>query len=154
MSSDLTINGLIDKYNILKEPTEQVSRYMRENPTLYKAALLANHVFRAISMTALCFFLPFSLPVNIAICFAGSLFYRLTVETNCAYKFALPACAGAVALPMAAAALTSLISGVAFASIGAFAIATLSVLPLAAYLTYIVVTVNHDVDKQCQVRRP
>lgn len=136
---------------ILQKPTEQVSEYLTAHPDLYKAALLANHLFRALAMTAFAVFLPFSIPINLAICFAGSLFYRLTVENNCAYKFALPAFAGSIAIPVAAGAITTLVTGVAFASMGAFALACLSLVPLAAYLTYIVVTVSNDVDERCPV---
>ncbi len=92
--------------------------------------------------------LPFSVPVNLGICFAGSLFYRLTVETNCAYKFALPAFAGSIAFPMGMTALTSLVTGVAFASMYAFGLAVLTLVPLAAYVTYIVLTVSYDVDNR------
>lgn len=148
MSSELSFHNVIENYNVLRKPTEQISNYLRDHPSLYKAVLLVNHIFRAVSMVAFNLILPFSAPVNIAICFAGSLFYRLTVETNCAYKFALPAFAGSLAIPMALTALTQLISGIAFVSLSAFAVALLSLLPLTAYLTYIVLTVNHDVDNR------
>lgn len=142
------LHHFIEKYNILQKPTERLSAFFQEHPTAYKVALLVNHVFRALAMTAFCAMLPFSAPVNLGICFAGSLFYRLTVETNCAYKFALPAFAGAVAIPMGMAAMTSLVTGVAFASLYAFGLAMLSLAPLAAYATYIVLTVNYDVDNR------
>lgn len=142
------LHHFIEKHNVLLKPTEQLSAFFQEHPTAYKAALLANHIFRALAMTAFCAMLPFAAPINIAICFAGSLFYRLTVETNCAYKFALPAFAGSVAIPMGMAALTSLVTGVAFASMYAFGLAVLTLVPLAAYVTYIVLTVNYDVDNR------
>ena len=90
MSLDVALHNCIEKYNILQKPTEQIAGYFREHPNVYKAALLVNHIFRALAMASFCAALPFSAPINIGICFAGSLFYRLTVETNCAYKFALP----------------------------------------------------------------
>ncbi len=148
MSSDLTLHNLIEKYNVLQKPTEQISEYFRNHPDVYKAALIVNHLFRAVSMTAFTALMPFAAPVSIALCFAGSLFYRLTVETNCAYKFALPAFAGSIAIPLGLIALTHLVTGVAFASLGAFAIAVVSLVPIAAYLTYIVLTVNYDVDNR------
>ncbi len=152
MNATLTLSNICEQFNILETPTRQVSDYLAQHPMVYKAALVANHLFRAISMAAVTACLMFSIPVNLAICFAGSLFYRLTVETNCAYKFAMPAFAGSVAMPIAAKALQSVISGVAFASMRAFANASLSLLPLAAYLTYIVVTVNDDVDRRCGLK--
>ena len=148
MSLAVSLHNFIEDYNVLENPTDQVNDYFRENPDLCKAALIANHIFRAISMTGLGLVLPFAAPINLAICFAGSLFYRLTVETNCAYKFALPAFAGSVALPMGLIALNELISGVAFASIGAFATSLIFLVPATAYLAYVVLTVSYDVDSR------
>ena len=71
-----SLHNAIENYNVLKGPTEQVKGYLRENPDLHKAALLADHVFRAVSMIGLGLVLPFATPINLAICFAGSLFYR------------------------------------------------------------------------------
>src|ERR1700678_1214627 len=101
MPCDLVLNDWIERYNVLREPTEQINAYFVDHPNMYKAALIANHIFRAVAMVAFTLLLPFSPLVNMAICFAGSLFYRLTVEKNCAYKFALPAFAGSIALPIA-----------------------------------------------------
>jgi hypothetical protein len=148
MSLDVALHNCIERYNVLQKPTEQIAEYFREYPNVYKVALLVNHIFRALAMAAFCAVLPFSTPINIAICFAGSLFYRLTVETNCAYKFALPAFAGSIAIPMAATALTNIITGVALVSLTAFGLALVSLLPLAAYVTYIALTVNYDVNNR------
>lgn len=144
----VALHNFIEKCNILQKPTEAINDFFREHPTLHKVALIANHIFRAIAMTALMVFLPFSFPINLAICLAGSLFYRLTAETNCAYKFALPAMAGAMAFTIGQTSLNQIISGVAFASLGAFGLAAASILPLAAYVTYIALTVNYDVNKR------
>src|ERR1700691_3172861 len=102
MNTTLTLSNICEQFNILETPTRQVSDYLVQHPILYKAALVANHLFRAISMAAFTICLPFLIPVNLAICSAGSLFYRLTVETNCAYKFAMPAFKGSVAMSIAA----------------------------------------------------
>jgi len=142
------LHRFIERCNILEKPTEQINAFFREKPGFYKVALLANHLFRAVSMVAFCAMLPFSAPLNIMICFAGSLFYRLTVETNCAYKFALPAFAGSLAIPIGMNALTSIVTGVAFASMHAFGLAIISLIPLTAYVTYTVLTVNYDVDNR------
>jgi hypothetical protein len=150
MSFDLSLHNLIEKCNVLQKPTEQINEYLIDHPNLHKVVLLTNHIFRAASMVALSLLLPFSAPVNILICFAGSLFYRLTVETHCAYKYALPAFAGSIAFPIALPALTNLVSGVAFASLSAFGLAFVTLLPLAAYFTYIALTVNYDVDNRRQ----
>lgn len=152
MSLDLALHNFIDRYNVLQTPTQRINAFLRERPALYKTALIVNHIFRALAMTGLAIILPFSLPVNIAICFGSSLFYRLTVETNCAYKFAMPAFFGSLAIPLALTALTSLISGVALASFGAFALAFISLVPLAGYLTYTILTVSYDVDSRLAPR--
>jgi hypothetical protein len=146
MSYSVVLHNIIQKYNILQDPTKKVNLFLRAHPSLYKAALLANHIFRAIVMAAFCFVLPFSLPVNLAICFTASLFYRLTVETNCAYKFALPAFAGSLQVPLSLKAVTYITQRVAFQSLKSFACTTLYLAPLVAYMTYIVLTVNYDVD--------
>lgn len=146
MPLDFALHNCIEKYNVLQKPTEQINEYFREHPSMYKVALLVDHLIRALAMAAFCAALPFSMPINIAICFAGSLFYRLTAETTCAYKFALPAFAGSITIPLAAIALTSIVTGVAFISISAFALAVVNLLPLTAYVSYIVLTVNYDVD--------
>lgn len=146
MSWAESLHSCITSYNILKNPTDQIEAFLNEHPEIKKVALLANHIFRALAMMALRMCLPFSLLVNDLICFAGSLFYRLTVETHCAYKFALPAFAGSIAIPLAHTALTQLISGIAFSSLSAFGVALLSLVPLAAYTSYIILTVSYDVD--------
>ena len=92
------LHDFIENHNFLKGPTDRVDAYLRSHRTLYKVALVINHLFRSVAMAAFLSVMPFSMPINLAICFAGSLFYRLTVETNCAYKFALPAFGGSVAL--------------------------------------------------------
>ena len=145
----VSLHNFIENYNLLETPTAKIYDYLHDHPDLYKAALLANHAFRAVSMTAFNLVLPFSAPMNIAICFAGSLFYRLTVETHCAYKFALPAFAGALAFPMAYKAILDLTQGVAFISMNIFAATLAQTLPLAAYFIYIALTVDYDVEARC-----
>jgi hypothetical protein len=120
------LHTVIEQCNILQEPTRRIEEFLIAHPNLYKVVLLVNHVFRAVSMAAFRLALPCSGPLGLAVCFAGSLFYRLTVETHCAYKFALPAFAGSIAITMA----TSCVS----------------VVPLTAYVVYIVLTVNYDVN--------
>jgi len=69
----------------------------------------------------------------------------LTVETNCAYKFALPAFAGSLAIPMAISGLTNLVTLAAFTSLSAFVGSFALFIPISAYVTYIVLIVNYDV---------
>lgn len=146
MTAAQSLHEFIEDYNLLSSATDQIKSFLEEHPGIKKLVLLANHIFRAIAMLALRIFLPFATLTNDLICFAGSLFYRLTVEVNCAYKFALPAFAGSLVLPLAYDAISDMISGVAFATISTGATAFASLVPLAAYTAYIILTVDYDVD--------
>ena len=148
MTLAVKFHNFIERNNVLEAPTEKISEYLTANKKMYKAALIANHIFRAAAMTAFMMFLPMTMAASACLCLGGSLFYRLTVETNCAYKFALPSFAGAVAFLIGKTALASLISGVAFASLSAFGAAFIAILPLCAYAAYIVLTVSYDVDQR------
>jgi hypothetical protein len=139
---EVTLHDFIEKHNVLARPTMKIQNWRMENPNLYAVVLLANHVFRAVSMFALSKVLIFPTPINFAICFAGSLFYRLTVEVNCAYKFALPAFAGSIAI----ASVHEMVHGVAFASLSESSRAFFFLAPLVAYASYICLTVSYDLD--------
>jgi hypothetical protein len=134
------------KHNPFKSAAEEGMAYFATHPTLFKIVLLVNHLFRSAAMVGLLACMPFSIPVNAAICAGGSIFYRVSVEGNCAYKFALPSLAGAISFFIAAPAVASLVSGVALATIGAFAVACVRLLPAALYAAYILLTVSYDVD--------
>lgn len=142
----ISLHHAIERCNILKTPTNQINNYLNHHLNLRKTALLVNHIFRSVSMLAFKVILPFSTPMSLGICFAGSLFYRLTVETHCAYKFALPAFGGAVALLISRQAITHVIHGVAFTSLSTLGSTLIALTPLACYLSYILLTVSYDVD--------
>jgi hypothetical protein len=146
MTLSLHLHNAIMACNILQRPTERMNAYFRSRPEIYKAALIANHIFRAAAMSALMLLLPMSVPASACLCLAGSLFYRLSVENHCAYKFALPAFAGSLAFLIGKTALVNVASGAAFASLGTLSAAVIPLLPLTAYLAYIVLTVDYDVD--------
>jgi len=140
------LHDFIEKTNFLHNPTVRINEFLREHRTVYKVALIVNHLFRAAMMAAFTFFLPFTAAISFGICLVGSLFYRLTVENNCAYKFALPSLAGSIAFLIGKKGINDVISKIAFGSIAAFSSAFLSFLPLCAYIVYIALTVNYDVD--------
>jgi hypothetical protein len=148
MSCATALHNLIEQYNVLTGPTDQMNDYLHDHPDLYKTALILNHLFRAASMTTFMFCLPLPFVLSAGICLAGSIFYRLTVENNCAYKFALPAFGGSAAFLMGQVSLAQLISGVAFASLETVAAALTSLLPLATYMAYVILTVSYDVDQR------
>ncbi len=143
MTLATALHDAIMKYNVLKKPTQTLHHFLRSHPTIYKIALIVNHLFRAVMMAALMLFLPFSPFVCMGICLAGSIFYRLTVETNCAYKFALPSFAGGVSVLIAKEAVVHALAKGALAS---FASAFAGLIPLSAYFCYIALTVSYDID--------
>jgi hypothetical protein len=127
-----SLHNFIDRHNILVGLTKKFQEVFSKSPTLYKVVLVANHLFRAAMMFTLLKCLPLSWPINGAVCLLGSFFYRLTVENNCAYKFALPSFAGGLAIAVLASAKAIFLP--------------LSLLPSIAYGAYIVLTVSYDVD--------
>lgn len=137
MTLSTKLHDAITDYNVLTKPTDQLVEYFAYHPTAFKIALLVNHIFRAAAMVGFMIALPVSTPVSIGICLAGSLFYRLTVESNCAYKFALPAVGGSIAFLIGKSALENLANST-FATC----------IPLALYGAYVVLTVNYDVDNR------
>jgi hypothetical protein len=148
MQLSLRFNACIDRINILEKPTACIGEFLENHPTIYKITLIINHLFRAAMMVGLMFIPGVPLYASMPVCFVGSLFYRLTVEKNCTYKFALPAFAGAAAFMLALPALISMINGVAFATVASGFAACASFLPLLLYGTYIFLTVNHDVNQK------
>lgn len=140
----------LEKVNVLAAPSKSIANFLDTHPALYKIVLIICHLFRAAMVVGLMFIPYLPLYAKMAICFAGSLFYRLTVERNCAYKFALPAFFGGAAFMLALPALISLISQTAFLSTGAGFAAISSLLPLTFYAIYILLTVNYDVNKNLE----
>lgn len=148
MSLSVKFHDCLEKINILQSPTKTIADSLDSHPTIHKIVLLIDHLFRA-SMIFGSMYIP-HIPLNakMGICFSGSLFYRLTVERNCAYKFALPAFFGAVAFMLALPAIINMINKTAFLSKTTGFKAICSLFPLAFYGVYILLTVNYDVDKK------
>lgn len=125
MHLSTVFNEAIEKWNILEGPTEKIDEFFREHPNVFKVALIVNHIFRAAAMS----FMMLA-PIGWPICVLGSIFYRLTVEKNCAFKFALPSLAGGFSFLMARAG------------------ELVSMIPAALYLSYVVLTVDYEVDNR------
>ncbi|MBS0628797.1 MAG: hypothetical protein JSS30_01065 [Verrucomicrobia bacterium] len=151
MSLSVQFHNLLERVNVLERPEDAVDDFLYHNPTIYKIVLLINHIFRVATMSFFMLALPFSIPVNLALCFSASLFYRLTVEGYCGYKFALPSFAGAITFPVAQEAVANLISKAALHSFADFALTIGSLLPFTAYVAYVVLTVDYDVDDDCGI---
>jgi hypothetical protein len=148
MSYAVCLHNCIERYNILTAPTLRMNEFLRKHRMLYKGALLVNHVFRTAMMAAFLPVIPLFLTASAFLCFAGSLFYRLTVENNCAYKFALPSLAGAIAILIGQSSIIGIIDGAAFISLRAFGKTLALLLPLTLYAGYIALTVSYDVDQR------
>lgn len=114
----------MQKLQCLSSWANQAKTYLEQNPRLYKVTLLVNHLFRAVCMGALMFVLAeaFSPVLACGVCLGGALLYRITVEGNCAFKFALPA------------------------TFGGFALWTASPPALLGYTAYLIFHVNEEVE--------
>lgn len=134
-----SINFLKD-FDPLTRPTQAVKDWLSDHPTVFKIALIANHLFRAAMMTGFMMALPYSAPVNGLICAAGTLFYRLTVQGYCPYKLDVTSLFGATSIMVAKMRLPSIINGIASKSLVGLAGAFVSVVPLTLYAIYVVVT--------------
>ncbi len=147
MSLSARCSDFLDRYNPLKGTTDLLADFFERHPTAYKITLVINHLFRAGVMVGAMYIPGVPRIPAIAVCLIGSLFYRLTVEKNCAYKFALPAFVGAVSFMLAIDATIACIHGVAFSSIPIGILTVASFLPLPLYGTYVLLSVHHDVEK-------
>lgn len=132
--------------HILEKPTAQLDSYFRKHPRLFKGVLLVDHLFRAAAMVGFMFIPHIPKPVSWSLCVLGSLYYRLTVEKNCAYKFALPALAGAASFMLLLPTILKIMNQTAFLTVGSGTLASLSFIPILVYAGYIVVTVSQEVD--------
>lgn len=140
------LHECIRRYNVLETPGKNFKDFFEVHPTVFKVALFVFHIFRAAAMFFLMKALPFTMMANFAICFTASLLYRLMVERPCPYKFALPALAGACAYSIGEDSLHSIAAHTAFSSLASFAQTIGLLIPLTAYITYIALTINYDVN--------
>lgn len=145
----LQFHRFIEKNNVLEYPTKVVHEYLKKHPVIFKVVLVASHIFRALTMLFFMSALPYSTFVNTTICLAASLVYRLTIETNCAYKLSLPSFGGAIAFSLSKKARADSVSRAAFSSLKDFAFIASNVFPIVMYVIYITLTVSYDVDKNC-----
>lgn len=124
----------------------QTARFLDKHPTLYKAALVACHFFRAAGMYGMMLASPFPLPLTLAAMTGGTLLYRASVERFCCFRFALPSLVGAPALWLSTAGLSNVVSGAAFRSLGMLFSSSLLMMPLIAYTGWVVWISNHDIN--------
>lgn len=142
-----TINK-IPSYIGLEKATSAIGAWLNKHPTVYKIVLIVMHIFRALAMIALMYFLPFGPLVNMAIGIGASLLYRITVERFCPYTFAVQACAGAAAFELSRPFLVDIISGVAFESLNSIAATLFGIIPLVVTSAIIIAVSNDTVDQR------
>lgn len=135
-----TFNQFIERWNVLQGPTQKLDDFFREHPNIFKVALVINHIFRAFAISFM-----MGAPICWPICFIGSLFYRMTVEKNCAFKFALPSLAGGACFLKAKPAIDSLTIGIALTTLEQFSKTFFALIPLGVYFSYIALTVDYEV---------
>jgi len=142
-----TLNTLTKEPGFLSAYTSKGAAWLDERPRLYKAAIVANHLFRAVSMVGFMYLMPFSPLVNFSVSLVASIFYRVTIERFCQFRFTIASCLGAGAMMLALPAIDSIISGVAFGSLGLIAKAFVELLPLVLYGVSILKIANDGVDE-------
>ncbi len=146
MHLDVQFHQALQKVNGLERPTQWCANQARNHPDFYKGVLVINHLFRAVSIWAFLKYCQSPMKIKLAICFGGSLIYRLTVESNCAYKFALPAFFGGAALLTASRSAAKIMNRSALRTFKSLGHASLNMVPIAGYLVYITLTASYDVD--------
>ena len=127
----------------LQRLEELINSYFNEDPTRLKIAIFANHFFITVANLALMVMLPCSMPTNIAFCFIASLFYRVTVEKDCAHKLALLSFSGAAISLVLINEIEKMTGELIFASIVS---PTLFLSILSIHVSYVMANVDYEVD--------
>lgn len=141
------ISSLANRFNakINEKIIDPIGRKLDANPLLHKIAVFAAHMFRMLASLALITFLPFSFPVNCLVALGGSVFYRVAIERNCPFHFAIPDCIGGMALSMSLPALVNITGLSTFAML---AETFIRIVPLGAYLGFTVWLSHHEVEER------
>jgi hypothetical protein len=124
-----------------------VGEWLDAHPFVNKVVVVANHFFRAVAMHTFMCFLPLSLLINFTVGLAGSLFYRMTIERFCHFRFALPSFLGAIAFSISYNLLQTVMRRVALNSFKFMAYAFITALPLVQYIGYVLVITHQAVEK-------
>ena len=155
MSGPLPVCGTSKNF-FVRNIVEPAGRKLDKHPVLHKVVIIVAHIFRMLAMLALISFLPFGLVTNCILSLSGSLFYRIAIERNCPFRFAIPACLGAMAFAFSVPHLVALIAKTTFSQ---FMQALTTAIPFGIYLGYIIWSANSEVNAhrkalQLMSRRP
>lgn len=127
------INGQFDTVVI-----NPIGAWLDKHPNVNTIVVIANHILRTLPMMAAMHLLPFSFAANCAITLGASLFYRISIERFCVFRFAIPSCLGAIAFQFSKPALADLISKTAFQSFSTLTKTLVGLSPFALYMGGIV----------------
>lgn len=127
---------------------EPIGRQLDANPLIHKIVVFAAHLIRLIGSLALITFLPFSMPVNCVLSLASNIFYRITIERNCSFLFAINDCLGAMALHFT---IPYLVNQLALSSFAMLAATLASTVPFLAYLGYTVWVTHSEVEERSRL---
>ena len=92
---------IVECKNGFDEWCDSVGNWLDQNPTVYKVALIVNHVVRALMNFAMMVWMPMPLLGSAGLMLIPSLLYRASVERFCVFRFTLPSWAGGVAMSIA-----------------------------------------------------
>lgn len=88
----------IDKKISFQPLSEQFMRWVKKYPTIHKIVTVFNHCIRTMCMAAMMVPLGFT---GTALGLSTALFYRITTENPCPFKYSLPAFFGGLASQLA-----------------------------------------------------
>jgi hypothetical protein len=139
----------VDKAKVyMDDQLEKAGTFLDHHPTLYKAVLVASHIFRAASMYALMAVTPLHPLLTCGLLLGPALIYRAAVERFCCFRFALPSVLGAVTFWAARAAAIAIVTGQVFTSPGIALLAGLGLASLAGY-GFLICYISHvDIKKR------
>lgn len=138
--------------DFLKEPTmmkaaiDAAGVELKKHPNIYKCAIIVDHLLNASKMYALVQILPYSKCTNCVVTGISSLYYRVTAEGPCAFRFSIISCFGGAAFISARIGMIEFARGTAFRSLALFLKSSCTLAPLSIYLFCIVKFTNDDVD--------
>lgn len=96
-----SIPSYLEKKITLNPIAEKYTSWVQNYPTIDKIAKLFNHLIRASCMWAMMSVMPYSLLTSSVICLSAALFYRITTENPCPFKYSLPSFFGGLAFQLA-----------------------------------------------------
>jgi hypothetical protein len=140
-------NHFEENQKVFDGACDQFGSFLDQKPTIYKATIIAIHVFRAIAVFAMMEMGSFAPIVSLGILIPASLMYRAAVERFCTFRFTLPALVGGLAMWEAKQSLIALSAKSAFSYLSLLG-AGAGIASLAGYLLFVCTLSHFDVEKR------